>query len=93
LLLALGQPVFRAPSPQGFPDMATDWIGADAIKKRLEFANRVSRKVGNRVGAQLFLDEALGPLVSGSTRRAVSRAESQVQGLTLALMSPEFLRR
>jgi uncharacterized protein (DUF1800 family) len=93
LMLALGQPVFRAPSPQGFPDVATDWIGADAIKKRLEWANRVARKVGNRMGALQFFDEALGPLVSSQTRQAVGRAESQAQGLTLALMSPEFQRR
>jgi len=93
LLLSLGQPVFRASSPQGFPDIATDWIGADAIKKRLEWANRTSRKVGKRIDAQLFLDEALGPLTSSGTRQAVERAESHLQALTLALMSPEFQRR
>lgn len=92
-LLTLGQPVFRAPSPQGFPDMAADWIGADAIKKRLEFANRVARKVGSRISAQIFLEQALGPLALGGTRHAIGRAETQVQALTLALMSPEFLRR
>ena len=92
-LLALGQPIFRAPSPQGFPDISTDWIGADAIKKRLEWASRVARKVGGRVDAQMFLTEALGPLMRPATGQSISRAESKVQALTLALMSPEFQRR
>ncbi len=92
-LLALGQPVFRAPSPQGFPDTSTDWIGADAIKKRLEWASRVARRVGGRMEAQRFLSEALGPLMRPESVQAISRSESKVQALTLALMSPEFQRR
>jgi len=33
------------------------------------------------------------PLASADTRRAVARAESRSQALTLLLMSPEFQRR
>ena len=38
-------------------------------------------------------DTALGPLASAETRRAIERAESRPQALTMLLMSPEFLRR
>ena len=93
VMKTLGQPPLRAPSPQGYPDIASDWIGADAIKKRLEWANRTARRAGSAVDVQAFLQEALGPFARDETRLAISRAESVAQGLTLALMSPEFQRR
>jgi uncharacterized protein (DUF1800 family) len=36
---------------------------------------------------------ALGPALSARTVQSISRAEAAAQGLTLALMSPEFQRR
>jgi uncharacterized protein (DUF1800 family) len=36
---------------------------------------------------------ALGPLASEDTRRAIRRAESRPQALTMLLMAPEFQRR
>ena len=38
-------------------------------------------------------DEVLGPTFSAESRKAVSRAESNVQGMTLLLASPDFQRR
>ena len=73
--------------------MAADWAGPDAIKKRLEWSNRAGQRGQSRMNASEFLTEALGELVSAETRTAISRAESNAQGLTLALMSPEFQRR
>ena len=43
-----------------------------------------------RLDAAAMLDTALGPLASEETRRAVARAESKPQALTLVLMAPEF---
>jgi len=90
---SLAQAPFSAPSPAGWPDDTAAWSGADAIKKRLEWANAVSRRMSRGRSPLDFLDEALGDLVSAKTRQAVSRAESAEQGFTLALMSPEFQRR
>ena len=90
---SLGQAPFSAPSPDGWPDAAEDWAGPDAIKKRLEWANRAGQRGQSRMGAETFLGDAMGTLVSSDTRLAISRAESNAQGLTLALMSPEFQRR
>lgn len=90
---SFGQVPFLAPSPQGWPDSAEDWAGPDAIMKRMEWANRTARRAPGSMNSERFLDEALGPLATPDTRLAVSRAESQNQGLTLALMSPEFQRR
>lgn len=90
---SLGQPPFGAPSPEGWPDIAKEWTGADAIKKRLEWANRTGQRSQSRLQPSMLLKEALGDIVSERTETLVSRAESNAQGLTLALMSPEFQRR
>jgi uncharacterized protein (DUF1800 family) len=90
---SLAQQPFSAPSPAGWPDTAASWSGADAVMKRLEWANAVSQRISAMGSPSDFLDRALGPTASDATRRAVSRAESGQQGFTLALMSPEFQRR
>jgi uncharacterized protein (DUF1800 family) len=90
---SLAQQPFSAPSPAGWPDDTASWSGADAIKKRLEWANSVSRRMSRGMTPNQFLDSALGPIAGQKTRQAVSRAESAEQGFTLALMSPEFQRR
>jgi uncharacterized protein (DUF1800 family) len=90
---SLAQQPFSAPSPAGWPDDTASWSGSDAIKKRLEWANSVSRRMSRAMTPSDFLDRALGPAAGPKTRQAVARAESAEQGFTLALMSPEFQRR
>lgn len=90
---SLAQTPFGAPSPAGWPDDTASWSGADAIKKRLEWANSVSRRMARGETPSEFIDRALGQIASERTRTAIARAESAEQGFTLALMSPEFQRR
>jgi len=90
---SLGQQPFRAPSPAGWADTAATWSGADAIRKRLDWANAVSRRLPRGGTPSGLLESSLGPLAGERTRLAVSRAESVEQGVTLAIMSPEFQRR
>ena len=89
---SLAQSPFTAPTPEGWPDKASAWIGPDAILKRIEWANKISSKIAN-IDAGDFLQSALGARVSVNTLQAVSRAESVQQARILALMSPEFQRR
>ncbi|RYD83827.1 MAG: DUF1800 domain-containing protein, partial [Sphingomonadales bacterium] len=81
---SLAQQPFGAPSPAGWPDDTASWAGPDAIKKRLEWANSVSRRMVRGETPSEFLDRALGELASAKTRQAVARAESAEQGFTLA---------
>ncbi|MDP3492419.1 MAG: DUF1800 family protein [Hyphomonadaceae bacterium] len=90
---SLAQQPFGAPSPAGWPDDTASWAGSDAIKKRLEWANSVSRRMARGETPTQFLNRALGEIASEKTRQAVARAESAEQGFTIALMSPEFQRR
>ncbi|WP_323761903.1 DUF1800 domain-containing protein [Maricaulis sp.] len=92
-LAALGQVPFRAPSPAGWPDTEAEWGGPDALMKRLDFANELARRVGASARPRERAPEILGPRLEGATALAIARSESAEQGLTLLLMSPEFLRR
>jgi len=89
----MGQAPFRPGSPAGWPDTAEHWGGADALYKRIEWSNTVSRVVGSRVNPVDLGDAILGATFSPESRKAISRAESNVQGLTLLLASPDFQRR
>lgn len=89
----MGQTPFRPGSPAGWPDTAAHWGGADALYKRIEWSNTVSRFVGSRVNPVDLGNAVLGPAFGTETRKAISRAESNVQGMTLLLASPDFQRR
>ena len=89
----LGQPVQRAPSPAGWPDRAEEWLGPDAVWKRLEWATRVGERSGSQVDARALAASAFGPMLSESSARQIERATDGPQALTLLLMAPEFQRR
>ena len=92
-LAALGQRLQAAPSPAGWPDRADEWLGPDAVWKRVEWASRVADRTGRQVDARALADASLGPLLGDTTRRQVERAVDGPQALALLLMSPEFQRR
>jgi uncharacterized protein (DUF1800 family) len=87
----LGQPLWRPSAPNGFADDEATWI--DGLGRRLDIANAVGERVGERIEPDEMLDIALGPLPTSDTRAAIGRAESRQQALTLLFMSPEFQRR
>jgi uncharacterized protein (DUF1800 family) len=87
----LGQPLWRPSAPNGFADDEATWI--DGLGRRLDIANAVGERVGERIEPGELLDIALGPLATSDTRAAIGRAESRQQALTLLFMSPEFQRR
>lgn len=90
---SLGQAPFSAPSPEGWPDEAAAWLGPDALKKRLEWAQSVASRVNRRTDPREFLSQSMGASASERTRFMVAGADSMQQGLTLAMMSPGFQRR
>jgi uncharacterized protein (DUF1800 family) len=87
----LGEPLWRPPAPRGFPDENGAWL--DGLSHRLDIANNFSQRNADRLEAATMLETALGPLASEETRRAIARAETKPQALTLMLMAPEFLWR
>ena len=94
---ALGQRTHSAPSPAGWPDRAEDWLGPEAVWKRMEWsarmADRAVGKDGRNVDARRLAAASLGPLLGDASRQQIERAADGPQALALLLMSPEFQRR
>jgi uncharacterized protein (DUF1800 family) len=87
----LGEPLWRPPSPKGFPDDEGSWI--DGVGRRLDVANNFAERVSDRVDPQDVIENVLGSSVSSEVMQAVGRAESRQQALALLFMSSEFQRR
>jgi uncharacterized protein (DUF1800 family) len=91
---SLGQRVQAAPSPAGWPDRAEEWLGPDAVWKRVEWATRVADRLGRRgADARALAQASLGPLLQEDTARQIERAADAPQALALLLLAPEFQRR
>ncbi len=92
-IAALGQRVQAAPSPAGWSDRAEDWLGPDAVWKRIEWSTRLADRLRSSVDARALAAQSLGPLLSDATRLQIERAADGSQALALLLMAPEFQRR
>ena len=92
-IAALGQRVQAAPSPAGWPDRADEWLGPDAVWKRVEWASRVAERVGRGIDARHVASDSLGALLGEHSAREIERAADGPQALVLLLMAPEFQRR
>jgi len=92
-MATMGQRLQAAPSPAGWPDAAAEWLGPEAVWKRVEWATRVAERAGRGVDARALARSSLGPLLSGTTATQIDRAADAAQALTLLLMAPEFQRR
>ncbi|CAN5503763.1 DUF1800 family protein [soil metagenome] len=89
----LGQRLQAAPSPAGWSDRAEDWLGPDAVWKRVEWSTRVADRLGRNIDARSLAAQSLGPLLGADTQRQIERAADGPQALALLLMAPEFQRR
>ena len=92
-ITTLGQRVQAAPSPAGWSDQAADWLGPDAVWKRVEWATRTAARIGANTDARALAVQSLGPLLTPTTQMQIERAADGPQALALLLMAPEFQRR
>ncbi|MHC1790127.1 DUF1800 domain-containing protein [Solidesulfovibrio sp.] len=94
-LAELGQPLFAADGPEGYPAASAAWQKPEALPRRVRFAGDLAagRIPGlgptARVSAPA-LAEVLGPSLSPAVGQAAAKAGSGGAGLILA--SPDFLR-
>ncbi len=88
----LGQPLWGARAPIGWPDVAAEWAVPETMLRRVEWANGISARGSGRDAAELA-EAVMGPLIRPETLRAAARAGSAREALTLVLTSPEFHRR
>ena len=92
LIGGLGQPVFNAPLPNGWPDNASEWAGPEALLRRVDWAYGFADR-SDLPEPMDYADQALGPLLSAGTAEQIRRAGSRRDAITLLIASPEFQRR
>jgi uncharacterized protein (DUF1800 family) len=96
IMLQLGQPLWGAPLPNGWPDQAAVWSGSDAIIARINWAYTYAARFDNGdTGVQPsdIAGVALGPLLRTETATAIASAGSRREAITMLFASPEFERR
>jgi len=96
----MGEPLFLAQPPTGYPDVGSSWTSSDMLLTRMNFAadlvaNRIPgsrvrlEDVGDRDSlARLVAPDALSP----TTRSALAETEGS-QAIALLMAAPEFQRR
>ncbi len=89
----LGQPLWTAPQPNGWPDVASEWAQPEALLHRIQWAHAMAGRSALRRDPRQFAEASLGPLAAPETLREAARAGSPQDALTLVLVSPEFQRR
>jgi uncharacterized protein (DUF1800 family) len=92
ILAGLGQPLWTAPAPNGWPDRASDWAAPEAMLRRIDWASGFAGRIGTHDVVEVA-DTNLGPLLRPETLEAIKRAGSRRDAMTLLLTSPEFQRR
>jgi len=94
LMTVLGQPLWRPPSPAGWPDADEAFASPSGMRERLRVVERIAPRVAQRGDDPRSLAESLlGDVLSQETRQAIARAEAREQAVALLVMSPEFQRR
>lgn len=92
IISALGQPLWIAPAPNGWPDQASAWSTPEAMMRRIDWTYAFAGRIGPREPMEVA-EIALGPLLRPATQDAIARAGSRRDAMTILLTSPEFQRR
>lgn len=92
-LQVMGQSWEAPPGPDGWPEAQVDWITAQGLAARIQWALLAVGLFGQELDPATFARTALGPLATPRLVRSVGFAESRLEGVALVLASPEFNRR
>ncbi len=94
LAAALGQPLWRPPSPKGWPDGDETWASPSTLRERLRIAERAAVYLTQHGrDARAMADAIYGAAMGQETRQAIARAEAREQAFALMIMSLEVQRR
>jgi uncharacterized protein (DUF1800 family) len=89
----LGQAIYMAPQPAGWPDDAASWIGPESVLRRVEWCAAFADRADPALDPETVAGQALGTALNPTIREAIGRAESRTQALAMLLASPQFQRR
>jgi uncharacterized protein (DUF1800 family) len=88
----LGQRLYYAPSPAGWPDDSASWLAPESLLARIDYAEAVGKAKADSDPLKLA-DIAVGPALGADSKFAIAHAPSRADAIALLLVSPEFLRR
>jgi uncharacterized protein (DUF1800 family) len=96
----MGEPLFLALPPTGYPDVAASWTSPDMLLTRMNFATDLiaNRIPGSRLRLEALSDKdsyarLIAPdALSTATRSALAETEGS-QAIALLMAAPEFQRR
>jgi uncharacterized protein (DUF1800 family) len=88
-LAQAGQPLYGAPTPDGYKNTAAAWRNPEALTQRVQLATTLGQRSG--ISAER-LGRTLGAAVSEPTRRFLAN-EPAAQQVALLLASPDFMKR
>ncbi len=95
-LAGLGQPLYAADGPEGYPGASAPWLKPEALARRVAFAGDMA--FGRIPGLGLAerpsvgnLADTLGPALSPAATQAAGRARAGA-GPAVILASPDFMR-
>lgn len=92
-MVGLGQPLWTAPQPNGWPDAAADWATPEALMRRVDWAYTLAGRAGSRADTAAVTEAALGPFARAETVAEMRGAGAVRDALTLLFASPEFMHR
>ena len=92
-LKTMGQEVFKATSPAGWPDEAKAWIAPESLLHRIEWVREFSRYSSPDIKPLDIFENIIAPMASNEARRLIRGAPSREDGLALIFSSPAFQRR
>lgn len=92
-LQSMGQPLFRPPGPDGWPEDDNEWITPPGLAARIRWSTAFAERIEVDYDPRAFLETALADAATPLLEFAVAGSESRAEGLALTLISPEFNRR
>jgi uncharacterized protein (DUF1800 family) len=91
-LQQLGHTPFAPPSPEGWPDGASNWLTPDGLVTRTDIAQVAGRRFAKAKLKRQDVAERFSYLEE-ATLEAMRTASNHAEGIALVLLSPEFNRR
>ncbi len=92
-LRMLDQLTYFAPSPAGWPDRASDWVGPESTLHRAEWCQLFATRIPDPPDPAALSDAIFAELLPEETGETIRRAASRREGLALLLAAPQFQRR
>jgi uncharacterized protein (DUF1800 family) len=92
-LKKLDQPPFFAPSPAGWPDVASAWISPESVVRRADWCQTFAQRLADIPDPLEVMANSFGEALPEDVQSAVRRAPDKRMALALLVASPQFQRR